>query len=285
MATLTGRRVLVTGATGALGSATATALRERGARVAGLDLRPDDGVIACNIRDARSVDQAVAAARAELDGLDAVVHFAGIGVPTSAGEPADDEVMRTLDVNLLGPWRVTAACIDDLVQSRGRCVFVASELAYATLPFAAAYCAAKRGLAAYADSVRVEYGSHVGVTTVYPGFVRTPIHDASVAAGLGLEGFAVRSEQVGDVVTTVVRALSAARPPRDTACTPMGRVELAAARHLPALVDTVIRTRLRRSLAEGRFITAPLAAGMRTRLGVSGPLEAVPADDVVEVAG
>lgn len=263
---LRGRRVVLTGAGGALGRATATALRARGAAVAGLDLTGGSDVIACDVRDSDSVAAAVKQARTQLGGIDAVVHFAGIGMPTSAGAQPDDAVLRTLDVNLVGAWRVTATCIDDLVERNGRVVFVASQLAYATLPLAAAYIVSKRGLAAYADSLRTEYGSHVGVTTVYPGYIRTPIHDASIAAGLSLES-STREQSPADVMGTVVRALTAARPPRDLACTAMGTFELAASRHLPRTVDAVIRRRLRRGLLRGQYMAAPLAAAMRARLG------------------
>jgi NAD(P)-dependent dehydrogenase (short-subunit alcohol dehydrogenase family) len=270
---LRGRRVLVTGAGGALGGATATTLRARGAIVAGLDLA-GEGVIACDVSDAASVAAAVAQARTQMGGIDAVVHFAGVGMPTSAGAAPGEAVLRTVDVNLLGPWRVTAACIDDLVEQRGRLVFVASQLAYATIPFAAAYTVSKRGLTAYADSVRTEYGTHLGVTTVYPGYIRTPIHDASIAAGLSLES-ATRAQSPADVVATVVRALTATRPPRDLACTALGRFELAASRHLPRTVDAVIRARLRRDLARGRHTNAPLAASLRERLGFPDPAPAL----------
>lgn len=265
-ASLRGRRILVTGASGALGHATASALRARGATVCGLDLVASDGVSPCDVRDQNAVATAVVQAREQMGGIDAAVHFAGIGLPTSAGEAPGDAVMRTLDVNLLGAWRVTAACIDELVARRGRLVFVASELAYATLPLAAAYTVSKRGLTAYADSVRAEYGSHVGVTTVYPGYIRTAIHDAGVAAGLSLESM-TRPQSAGDVAATVVRALTATHQPRDTACAALGRFELAAARHLPGVVDAVIRRRLRREVASGGYTTAPLAAAMRNRLG------------------
>jgi NAD(P)-dependent dehydrogenase (short-subunit alcohol dehydrogenase family) len=258
--------MVVTGAGGALGGATAAALRGRGAVVAALDLVGGDDIIACDVRDIDSVAAAVAQARRQLGHIDAVVHFAGIGLPTSAGAQPGDAVLSTVDINLLGPWRVTAACIDDIVEQRGRVIFVASQLAYATIPFAAAYTASKRGVAAYADSLRAEYGSHVGVTTVYPGYIRTPIHDASIAAGLSLEA-TTRPQSPADVVNTVLRALTSERPPRDLACTGLGRFELAASRHLPRTVDAVIRQRLRRDLARGRHMSAPLAAAMRARLG------------------
>lgn len=269
-ATLHGRCVLVTGAAGALGSETVDALRDAGASVAGLDRVSVPGVIACDVTDSVSVTSAVDAARRQLGGLDAVVHFAGIGLPSSAGAAPDGAVTATLEVNLLGPWRVTAACIDDVVASRGRLVFVSSELAYATVPFAAAYTVSKRGLSAYADAVRAEYGSHVRVSTVYPGYVRTPIHEASAAAGLALEG-AVRAQRSSDVVRTVLRVLSARRPPRDVACSMAGRFELAVARHAPRVVDAAVRLKLHAEVSRGHYTDAPLAAGMRARMGFPAP--------------
>ena len=128
-------RALVTGASGAFGSALRATLRERGWTVAGLDLRPDPGdedVLACDITRDDEVPAAVAAAIERLGGgVDALVNNAGIGGPASAGAPPDDHVRRMLDVNLLGAWRVTAAAIDSLVDSRGRVVLVGSRRASA----------------------------------------------------------------------------------------------------------------------------------------------------------
>lgn len=253
-----GRRVLVTGAAGAFGAATCAALRRRGASVAGLDVVPRDGVIDCDITDPAAVTDAVARAQSTLGGIDRLVHFAGIGEPTDAGAEPGPAAQRTVAVNLFGPWRVTAAALPALLRARGRVVFVASELAYATLPFAAAYAVSKRGLTAYADALRMEYGTHLQVTTVYPGYVRTPIHDASAAAGLSMEG-QVRREEVDDIVATVLRALSAPRPRRDTAATRAGNVELWLARHLPRLVDGVIHARVVRDMRRGRYDGVPLA--------------------------
>ena len=46
----------------------------------------------------------------------------------------------------------------------------------------------KRGLVAYSDALRLEHGDRISVTTVYPGYIRSPIHDASRDSGVGLEG-------------------------------------------------------------------------------------------------
>jgi hypothetical protein len=55
-------------------------------------------------------------------------------------------------------------------------------------PFTAAYTVSGQALTAYADVLRMEYGTRLRVTTVYPGYVDTPIHDRSRAAGVALDG-------------------------------------------------------------------------------------------------
>jgi NAD(P)-dependent dehydrogenase (short-subunit alcohol dehydrogenase family) len=272
-----GHRVLVTGASGGFGAPTVTRLREQGVQVVGLDTVPGEHVIACDITDDAAVDAAVAEAVEWLGGLDAVVHYAGIGVPNDAGGPLYPDAFRVIDVNLLGAWRVTAAALPALLDgraergARGRMVFVASELAYLTLPFVSAYSVAKRGMAAYADALRVEYGTELHVTTVYPGYVRTPIHDAGREVGLTLEG-TVRREEVEDIVGTVLRVLTSAKPPRDTAGTRAGNVELWAGRHLPGLVGSAVVRRIRRRAADGHFDASPIAAGLVRRLTGRDPI-------------
>ena len=282
-------RVIVTGATGGFGAPTVARLRERGARVVGLDRVRGEHVLVCDVTDDVGVETAVAEAVDRLGGLDAVVHYAGIGIPNDAGGPLHPDAYRVIDVNLLGAWRVTAAAMPALLAGRadradradrtdradradrgdrggkGRLVFVASELAYITAPFVSAYSVAKRGMSAYADALRIEYGSELYVTTVYPGYVRTPIHDAGRAVGLSLAGH-VRREEVGDIVGTVLRALTARKPPRDTAATRAGQVELWVGRHVPGIVQAAVARRLRVRAAQGHFDGSPLASGLGRRL-------------------
>ena len=263
------KRAIVTGASGAFGTALRRELRSRGWRVVGLDLAPDPGdaeVLACDITDDAQVERGVAEAIDLLGGLDAVVNNAGLGGPASAGEPPGERVRQMLDVNLLGAWRVTAAAIDALVESRGRVVLVGSRMAFLGLPLGAAYGVSKRALTAYADALRAEYGTHVRVTCVHPAFVRTPIHDSTKAAGLQLEGFS-REEPLEQVVATIVRACEAERPPRDTAVTRGGKVQLAVARHLPGVVDRVVARVLGKRVAAGELDGADIAAGLRARHG------------------
>jgi NAD(P)-dependent dehydrogenase (short-subunit alcohol dehydrogenase family) len=235
------RRVLITGAAGGIGSAAAHELRARGAEVVGLDLEGAD--IVCDVRDQASVDAAVAEAVRRLRGLDVLINNAGIGTPQSAGLRPDDGALAVIDVNLLGPWRVTAAALPELRESRGRVINVASGLAHLALPFGTAYCMSKRGLTAYSDALRLEYGGEVTVTTVYPGYIRTPIHAESQRAGVALEGH-VPAERVEDAARTLARA-ALGPPARDLATTRNGALGYALLRHLPRrLLDAAVRRRL-----------------------------------------
>ena len=242
-----GPRVLITGAAGGIGTASVAALRARGARVVGLDVRGgDDDVIACDVRDQTSVDAAVAEAVQRLGGLDVLINNAGLGDAQDAGAPPDEDALRLLDVNLIGPWRVTGAALEHLLRSRGRVVNVASGLAHLAVPYAAAYCMSKRGLTAYSDVLRLEYAGRLeAVTTVYPGYIRTPIHDGPAAKGVALEG-AVPAEPVEAAAATIVRA-ALGKPVRDLATTRQGTVSYALLRRVPRRwLDAGVRRQMTR---------------------------------------
>ncbi len=260
-------RVLITGAAGGIGGGTAAALRERGARVIGLDLvaDPERDVLACDVRDQGSVDAAVAEAIERLGGLDVLINNAGIGIPQRAGEAPDADALAVIDVNLLGPWRVTSAALPALRAARGRVVNVASGLAHITVPFATAYCMSKRGLVGYSDALRIEHGDAITVTTVYPGYIRTAIHDAARERGVGLEG-SVPAEQLSDAVATMVRAALGA-PARDLATTRLGTVSYAILRRLPRrLMDHAGERQMRRLARKGHFASSAMAAELDARV-------------------
>lgn len=259
------KRVIITGAAGGIGEATAKALSDRGAAVVGLDLKDSDDVIACNVIDQASVDEAVAAAVQRLGGLDALVNCAGIGLPQSAGEPPGPDALRVLDVNLLGTWRTTAAALPALRASGGRVVNIASGLAHIAVPFATAYGASKRAVVGYSEQLRAEVGDEITVTTVYPGYIRTPIHDAGRNAGVGLEGM-VPAEPLGAAVATIVRAIYG-KPARDLATTKRGSRAYAALRFIPkGLVERAVRRQMRAGAKRGLFESTPMTSDLIARL-------------------
>ena len=260
------KRVLITGAASGIGQAAGDALRRRGCTVVGLDLKAGDDVIACDVRDDDSVTAAVAQAVERLGGLDVLINSAGIGDPQSAAQPPGEDALRVLDVNLLGTWRVTAAAIGALRESRGRVINIASGLAHLTVPFATAYTISKRGVVAYSDSLRLEMHGEVHVTTVYPGYIRTPIHEASTEKGIALEGM-VPAEPIASAAAALVKAALAEVPPRDLATSRQGTLGYAIFRHLPRRVlDRVTYSRIRQFARRGHFDNAEMAADLRKRL-------------------
>jgi NAD(P)-dependent dehydrogenase (short-subunit alcohol dehydrogenase family) len=260
------KRVIITGAASGIGEATAKELRARGAQVVGLDLNAADDVVACDVTCQESVDKAVATAVERLGGgLDALVNCAGIGIPQSAVERPGPDALRVIDVNLLGTWRATAAALPALRASRGRVVNISSGLAHLAVPFATAYGASKRGVVGYSEQLRAEVGDEVTVTTVYPGYIRTPIHDASREAGVALEGM-VPPEPLSAAVGTIVRAIYG-KPARDLATTRRGAQSYALLRLVPkGLVERAIRRQMRAGAKRGRFKSTPMTSDLLARL-------------------
>lgn len=248
---MSAKRVIITGAASGIAAATMAELRARGATVVGLDLNAEGtDLIACDVRDQGSVDAAVAAAIDRLGGgLDALVNCAGLATPQSAGTAPDERALAVLDVNMVGPWRVASAALPALRQSRGRVVNVASGMAFVALPFAAAYAMSKHGVVAYSQALRLEFAGEIDVTTVYPGYIRTPIHRDSIEFGLTLAGSSPE-ETLESAVAALCKAALAAKPPRDIVTTRTGRFTTALSRHAPGrLVDRIVLSQVRKGLA------------------------------------
>lgn len=178
---LAGLKALVTGGASGIGRATAELLAARGASVAVLDLDPGSvdkplrGYTA-DVSDDASVRAAVAAAVADLGGLDVLVNNAGIGAQGTVEDNDDDQWHRVLDVNVLGIVRTTRAALPHLRESsHAAIVNTCSIAATAGLPQRALYSASKGAvysltLAMAADHVR----EGVRVNCVNPGTVDTP---------------------------------------------------------------------------------------------------------------
>jgi NAD(P)-dependent dehydrogenase (short-subunit alcohol dehydrogenase family) len=260
-------RVIITGAASGIGAAAAGRLRERGARVVGLDVNATDAdIVECDVRAQDSVERAVEEAIERLGGgLDVLVNNAGVGFAQSAGLPPDARAMTVFEVNMVGPWRVTAAALPALRASRGRVVNVASGLAHVTAPFATAYCMSKRAVVAYSDALRLEHGDAITVTTVYPGYIKTPIHDASNEDGFALDGI-VPEEPLGSAAETLVRA-ALGPAARDLATTRQGAIGYALARRAPRrLMDRLTLRQLRRAVASGSLDRSKMAREYVERL-------------------
>ncbi|MFD5335641.1 SDR family NAD(P)-dependent oxidoreductase [Streptomyces hawaiiensis] len=181
MSDFKGLKALVTGGASGIGRATADLLAERGARVAVLDLDPspvDKPLLGhrADVTDDASVREAVAAAVADLGGLDVLINNAGIGAQGTVEDNPDDEWHRVYDVNVVGMVRTTRACLTHLrASAHAAIVNTCSIAATAGLPQRTLYSATKGAvysltLAMAADHVR----EGIRVNCVNPGTVDTP---------------------------------------------------------------------------------------------------------------
>lgn len=218
--------IVLTGAGSGIGQLLAERLTARGDRLVLVardadraeDLaaaHPGAAVIVADLAQPASLAAAVAASDLP-DGIDAVVHAAGI---VDLGHVEDLTVASWQDqlaVNLVSPAELTRLLLPRVRAARGQVLFVNSGAGLTAHPQWAAYAASKHGLKALADALRGEEAAHgVRVTTVYPGRTATPMQ-AQVHAQEGKDYDADAWIQPASVVTAVLTALDL---PRDAVIT------------------------------------------------------------------
>ena len=211
MTELDGLVAVVTGGAGGIGAATVTLLRERGAKVASLDLAVEpaeaaDLSVQCDVGDSGSVDAAIAAVFDRFGRLDILVNNAGIGATGDITANDDNEWHRVLDVNVVGIARMSRAALPYLaVSPHAAIVNTCSVVAVVGLPQRALYSASKGAVAALTLAMAVDHlVQGVRVNAVVPGTADTPwvtrlLHaaDDPAAAEAGLRA----RQPIGRLVT------------------------------------------------------------------------------------
>jgi len=190
--TFTNQVAIVTGASSGIGWALAKGLARQGARV-GLVARRADKLaeLAGEIRGAGSTAAfapadvgeraaTVAAIRevaGQLGPVDLLIANAGVGYPTLLDPINVDQVEQMVRVNLLGVVYAIEAVLPEMLQRGwGHLAAVSSLAGYAGLPGESGYCASKAAVNVYMDGLRIHLrGRGIAVTTLCPGFVRTPM--------------------------------------------------------------------------------------------------------------
>ncbi len=170
-----GRRVIVTGAAGGIGTAIVKALEASGCAVAACDVA--SAPLTFDVRDRAAVRDGVAKAIALLGGCDAVVANAGIVDTIHRAERFPEEEWRKdLETNLYGAFHVVQAAFDALAESGdGRVVVISSVAAEIGIPGQVAYGASKAGLIGMTRSLAGEWASRgIRCNAVMPGMIATP---------------------------------------------------------------------------------------------------------------
>lgn len=215
--TPTGRKVIVTGATGGIGRPIVEALAHGGCRVAACDapgapladLTGPSVTSSFDVRDRAAVRAAVEGAIGALGGCDAVVANAGtVDTIHRAERFSDEEWRKDLETNLYGAFYLVQSAFEALAASGdGRVVLISSVAAEIGIPGQVAYGASKAGLVGMARTLAAEWASRgIRCNVVMPGFIATPKVRAmpedvqgSVAAQIPLRRFGETGELAGVV--------------------------------------------------------------------------------------
>lgn len=183
---LQGRIILVTGAAGGIGRATAERLMVEGAvpvladrDQTGLEtvraaLGGDVAALDFDAADPASSASLVDRTLAIHGRLDAVCNIAGIYTRAHFAEMAIDDWNRTIAVNLTSVFAICQRAVEPLKASRGSIVNTSSIAALDGLPYAAAYAAAKAGVIALTKTIAAEFAAFgIRANAICPGGVRT----------------------------------------------------------------------------------------------------------------
>jgi NAD(P)-dependent dehydrogenase (short-subunit alcohol dehydrogenase family) len=190
------RTCLVTGASRGIGAAVAAALSADGHRVALVardsaaleEVRrslPSPALAVCaDVTDPSHLEAAVARTEAEWGPIEVLVSNAGAGFAAPLVDTSDDDWARMLELNLTAPFRLVRRVLPGMLHAGwGRIVVVASVVAKRGEPQVAAYTAAKHGVLGLVRAAAAEVArTGVTVNAVCPGYVDTPMTDATVAA-------------------------------------------------------------------------------------------------------
>jgi dehydrogenase/reductase SDR family protein 7B len=190
-----GQAVWITGASSGIGAAMARALAQQGARLilsgrneaALAEVAADCGdalVLPFEVTEIAAIAPAVAQAWAWSGGIDLLVNNAGISQRSLAQETDYAVYERVIGVDLLAPIALTQALLPAMVaRGSGRIAMISSIAGKVGVPMRTAYCAAKFGIAGYADALRAEVG-HLGlqVHNIYPGSVATDVSRNALTA-------------------------------------------------------------------------------------------------------
>ncbi len=213
---IVGKTVLLTGATGGLGRATAELLAANGASlVLSSRKRPELEALATSLAGdghMTIVSDLAEAGAAEMLAADAgEVHIliANAGLPGTGKLESfsAEEVTRALRVNLEAPALMARALAPAMeARGEGHMVFVSSLAGKAPAPRSSVYCATKFGLRGFAMSLRADLAkAGVGVSIVSPGFIR----DAGMFADAGAKApAAMGTATPGDVADAVLKAIN-----------------------------------------------------------------------------
>ncbi|WNK01550.1 3-oxoacyl-[acyl-carrier-protein] reductase [Thalassospiraceae bacterium LMO-JJ14] len=188
---LTGKRAVVTGASGGIGGAIAKALHTQGAsvalsgtRVEALQAVADQlgdraYVVPADLSSAEGADKLIKDSETAMGGIDILVNNAGLTRDQLAMRMKDEDWQTVLDVNLTAAFRLSRACLRGMMKARaGRIIGITSVVGATGNAGQTNYAASKAGMIGMSKSLAQEVASRgITVNCVAPGFIETAMTD------------------------------------------------------------------------------------------------------------
>ena len=185
MFNLSGKKALITGASGGIGSAIAKALHEAGAEVAltgtrdepleklAYELGYNAHVLLCNLSDTLAVDGLPKRAAEVLGSIDILVNNAGVTQDNLLMRMPDDGWHSVLDINLTATMKLCKGVLRGMMKARwGRIINISSIVGLTGNPGQANYAASKAGMVGMSKSLAYEVASRgITVNSIAPGFI------------------------------------------------------------------------------------------------------------------
>ena len=175
--------VLITGGSSGIGKAIGDFLFHKGFTVYGTSRNPEKvsnslfPLIALDVREAASIQSAVATIIQEAGRLDIVINNAGVGITGPLEEIPMEEIKNNFETNFFGPIEVMKAALPQMrVQQSGLIINITSIAGYMGLPYRSVYSASKGALELITEALRMEVKSFgIQITNVAPGDFATNI--------------------------------------------------------------------------------------------------------------
>ena len=198
---LAGKVALVTGAARGIGAAIADVLEREGASVARLDMADADLEL-----DITAADAPETLARHFKDGLDVIVHNAGVTKDRTLAKMPEDRWQDLMDVNLIAPERITEALLP-LLRDDGRIVCVSSMSGIAGNAGQTNYATSKAGVIGLVETLAPSLKRGITINAVAPGFIETQM-TASMPIAVREAGRRMNSLRQGGLPVDVAETIA-----------------------------------------------------------------------------
>ncbi|MBR2861432.1 MAG: 3-oxoacyl-ACP reductase FabG [Clostridia bacterium] len=169
------KTVLITGASGDIGSACVRIFAQNGFNVVAqynsnpVNI-PDVFAVKADVKDEKSVKEMFSEARAKFGKIDVLINNAGIQQISMLCDTDADAWKRVIDVNLTGAYNTTKCALEDMMWSGGKIINVSSIWGQCGAACESAYSASKAGLIGFTKALAKEYSS-INVNCICPGVI------------------------------------------------------------------------------------------------------------------